>query len=202
MSRRARNLATFWATYVVTSVAFSPDGKLLACGGTSGEFGPPIEIRRVATGKKCQELVGHALLVTSVAFSHDGRTLASGSYDKTVRLWGVGTGWGGIATFLVGHDGVVSTVAFAPDGNWLASGSWDKTIRLWDVHSGETLAILRGHKGKVLCIAFSPDGKRLVSGGEDGNLIFWDLPSGRATAVYPLVQPWLIGNSRLTRNYQ
>jgi WD40 repeat protein len=67
------------------SVAFAPDGRLLA----SGSSDKTIRLRDVQTGDLLRTLEGHTSRVNIVAFSPDGRLLASGSGDNTVRLWGV-----------------------------------------------------------------------------------------------------------------
>jgi WD40 repeat protein len=72
-------------TYGVTSVAFSPDSKLLA----SGSDDKRIKLWEVATGQEVRTLRGHTWGVTSVAFSPDGQLLASGSADRTIKLWDI-----------------------------------------------------------------------------------------------------------------
>jgi hypothetical protein len=67
----------------VASVAFSPDGQLLA--SASGDN--TVRLWDPATAKHLRTLTGHTGPVTSVAFSPDGRLLVSGSDDKTMRLW-------------------------------------------------------------------------------------------------------------------
>ena len=157
----------------VFSVAFSPDGKVLA----SGSSDKTIKLREVKTGRLINTLSGHSHTVMSVAFSPDGRVLASGSFDKTIKLWKVKTGRE--INSLSGHSHYVYSVAFSPDGQVLASGSWDKTIKLWEVKTGRETHTLTGHSYYVMSVAFSPDGKVLASGSYDNTIKLWEVKTGR-----------------------
>ena len=161
--------ALMYAFRAITSVAFSPNQKLLAAGDINGE----IHLWQVTARKFLKTLQGHTDWVRSVAFSPDGKTLASGSDDMTVRLWDLNThqclhsfrrntGWG-------------LPIAFSPDGKTLASGSDDMTVRLWDLSTRQCLHSFREHTNWVLSVAFSPDGKTLASGSGDKTVRLWDL---------------------------
>ena len=156
----------------VESVAFSPDGAVLA----SGSSDRTARIWDLATGTTRTTLRGHTGSVESVAFSPDGTLVASGSSDRTARIWDLATGT--TRTTLRGHTGSVESVAFSPDGTLVASGSSDGTARIWDLTTGTLRTTLQGHKDHVLSVAFSPDGTLVASGSSDGTARIWDLTTG------------------------
>jgi WD40 repeat protein len=111
----------------LTSVAFSPDSRLLAAGTRAGS----IHVWAMASGWRLHTYKAHAGGVWALAFSADGKSLASGGEDRAVRVWEVPTGKERLR--LDGHAGGVFTVAFAPDGLRLASGGADGSALLWDL---------------------------------------------------------------------
>ena len=163
----------------VTSVAFAPDGEILA----SGSADHTIRLWDVETGQHKATLKGHEREVTSVAFAPDGKTLTSVSADHTIRLWDASIGQQ--KTIFTGHRNEVTSVAFAPGGKTLASGREDGSIRLWDVGTGQYKTTLRGHEGRVTSVAFAPDGKTLASGveGDDRTIRLWDVDTGQHKAT-------------------
>src|SRR5262249_28258737 len=128
----------------VLTVAFSPDGKMLATGEGLYRFenghrkSEPGEARLwdAASGQLKAVLRGHTDEVVTLAFSPGGKSLATGSGDRTVRLWSMPGGQ--LKAVLQGHRGAVLTLRFSPDGRTLATGgneadpAWDQTARLWD----------------------------------------------------------------------
>ena len=86
----------------VNSVAFSPNGTLLATGSDD----TTIKLWRVSDGAFVRTLAGHTSSVNSIAFSPDGTLLVSGSSDRTVRLWRVSDGT--LARTLSGHTNWVN----------------------------------------------------------------------------------------------
>ena len=171
-----------WNGTDVTSIAFSPDGTILAIAdsGFISEDGT-VELWDVATHTLIAIFEGHVDDVTSVAFSSDGTLLASGSDDSTVKLWNVKTKEN-VAT-LEGHRWIVTSVAFSPDGTLLASGSAYSTVKLWDVETKENVATLEGHRWPVTSVAFSPDGTLLASGSTGWTVKLWDVETKENVAT-------------------
>lgn len=155
----------------VFSVAFSPDGALLAAGEVSGT----VRVWSVQTGEQVQVWSAHQGETFDVAFSPDGTLLATAGRDGFVRLWRV-PAWEPAGAFR--HADAVRGIAFSPDRRLLAAASYDGTVGVWDLASGQEVRALRGHIAQVNCVAFSPDGGLLASGGMDGSVRVWDVSKG------------------------
>jgi WD40 repeat protein len=161
----------------VNSVAFSPDGNMLASGGLDG-----VILWNVATREKVKSLGAHS--INSVAFSPDGKTFMSGG--NSIILWDVATGEK-LKEFQ-GHSRTVNALIFGNEGKWLATGSADRTIVIWDATTGNRVYTLDGRSRAVQSIDISPDGKMLASGGNYPNIVLWDLTNGMILKLVPTFQ--------------
>jgi WD40 repeat protein/serine/threonine protein kinase len=156
---------------VIHCVAFSPDCRRLASGGSD----ETVKVWDAETGRLLAQHPEHTGTVNGLAFSPDGQYLASASSDKTVRLWDANTGRE--LHILQGHSAAVTGVASAARSPLLASGSADKTVKVWDAETGTEVHTLTDHTGPVNAVAFSADGRRLASASQDKTVILWDVPS-------------------------
>ena len=154
----------------IRSVAFSPDGQMIA-GATLGR----IHLWDVAT-RDSLPILRSSYTISSVAFSPDGQMIA-GATSRSIRFWDV---TGSRLWALHRHTSTVSSVSFSPDGRTIASGSYDNTIRLWDVTGGQPRTLMR-HTNSVLSVAFSPDGQMIAGGGSDGTVLLWEPTSSSTT---------------------
>lgn len=161
----------------VECLAFSPDGRLLASGGSQLS----VKLWDANTGGAAGELTGHVAKVSALAFSPDGRLLASGAQDGLIKIWE--TAARRETRTLAGHTGRIKSLAFSPDGRLLASASFDQTVRVWDATKGKEARTLAPQSGNVLAVAFGGGDENSLTavGAEKHAVKVWDARSGRET---------------------
>jgi predicted NACHT family NTPase len=162
----------------ISSLAFSPDSKILATGDDKGV----IWLWEVDSGKELLHCKGHTDWLDALAFSPDGKIFASASEDQTIKLWDTNTGQ--CIYTLLGHTDRICSVAFNPKSRILASASRDKTIKLWDIDTGVCLKTFLAHTSIIFQIEFSPNGKILASGSYDQTIKLWDVETGRCIDTF------------------
>ncbi len=106
-------------------LAFSADGKTLACGDWKA-----ITLWEVATQRQRQRIELTAESCTAPCFSADGRWLAWGE-GADVRLWDLRRNT--TRHVFRGHLGHPTNLLFPPDGRTLISSSIDSTLLVWDL---------------------------------------------------------------------
>ena len=113
----------------VRSLAFSPDGKLLA----SGNEERTVRIWDVEKRLSLKDLLHDVGQTWSVAFSPNGDILASASDDNVIRLWNIKTGKTIRKLDILGQG--PRAVTFSLDGQLLAAGTVDGRIHLWNTQN-------------------------------------------------------------------
>jgi WD40 repeat protein len=162
VTRKERQQFPDWGS-LVSAVALSPDGKILACHSVDGT----IRLLGVETGKEVRRIeVRQSRRARALAFSPDGKTLACDAGGDFVRLWDTATGQELFPR--AGHDETVGAVAISTDGRVIASGGEDGTLCVWDAFTGRQFSrFAEDHRGH-LPLAFSPAGHTLLVGTYQG----------------------------------
>ena len=153
----------------VTSVAFSPDGHVLATGGVESKSN--LDLTTMANPANQKKSKGNKPPTTQDIMK-DLKVEAIGQ----VVFWDTATGQqlGAIK----GHGKGVTSVVFSRDGKLLASSGTDNTIKIWDVASKRELRTLVGHTANIESMDFSPDGRLLASASDEGSTFLWDTNTG------------------------
>jgi WD40 repeat protein len=159
-------------TSIVISLAFNPEGTLLA----SGLEDNTVQIWRVRDGSLLATLEGHNYPPDRLAFSPDGELLASGSRDGIVHLWQVNAGRllqilevHGEAQYPNSHHPFrqawswITSLAFSTTGRILTLGTLHGAVQLWRIDNVQHMYTVKRHKSMVQGLAFSPDGTTLAS---------------------------------------
>ncbi|HKE13456.1 MAG TPA: hypothetical protein VKB80_01210 [Kofleriaceae bacterium] len=196
-----RAFGDLWAS----SVALSPDGRLLAVSYAQPEDAPDIQLFDIASGKRVASMAprgGDALPYDSgfrlqVAFSSDGRRLAALLANDTpaeaeLSVWSVPGAKREAAWPLSrsGEDEIGSAprlgaaLAIAPDGSAVAAGDIDSAAHVFPILGGKERLLPRRGRA-ITAIAFSPTGSLVAAAGENGPLALWSLPDGREIAMLP-----------------
>ncbi len=195
------------------ALAFSPNGRILASGGSSN---PYITLWDIETGDQLLNIslpisvnshlmnkkgVTHVKSVAELAFSQDGRTLLSISFSGLINYWNVETG----EKISEHHSKFDSegTLALSQNGSVFGCGYWDGKIWSGDLSTGEREGIHKGHSSslskilkstkyrRIRALTFSTDGELFASGSEDKKVQVWNTQRNRKLATFKGHTSWV-----------
>jgi WD40 repeat protein len=167
----------------VDSVAFNPDGKLLAVGNSNNTVALWDSVKH----ERIRVLEGRIAAITTVAASADDKVLASAldagvagiTRQDTIKIWDPITGQ--LVRSLVGRN-TGHSIGLSGDGARLTAGGAGSSLSIWNVSQSEaqrTITVPRASKFVPEQVALSPDGKLIAAGGRDNAIKLWDAGTGR-----------------------
>jgi len=164
----------------ILAVAFSPDGRTLAWGGTGGAAVWDMATRRVIWSTATREQVN------ALSFDREGRRIVCGFENRSdqgsVGVWNAATGEQ-LAKLSSGRAGEeILSVSFSPDGRRIVVGSSEGLVHVFSTDPYELLISLE-QPGSVDALAFTATGDHLISGLWNGDVTFWDVGNDPSMAA-------------------
>ncbi|KAF8411539.1 hypothetical protein HHK36_004093 [Tetracentron sinense] len=173
---------------LVSTLAFSTDGQLLA----SGNFDGLIQAWDVPSGSLKCTLEGPGGGIEWVRWHPGGHLVLAGSEDATVWMWNADK-----STYLnmfSGHGNSVTCGDFTPDGKTICTGSDDVSLRIWNPRSGENIHVVRElpmlliffphvghpyHTEGLTCLTISSDSTLCITGLKDSSVHIVNIATGK-----------------------
>jgi WD40 repeat protein len=171
----AEHPPVYTAAPVITTLAYSPDGKTLAVSGYH-----EVLLHHADGSGLVGRLIGPSDRIESVAYSPDGKLLAAvggvPARSGEIQFWDTSTNRL-VHSVTLSYDTFFGA-SFSPDGKLLAVGGADQTARVVSVPDGKEIAKLDSHTNWVFGTAFSKDGKHFVSASRDQAVKLTEVATG------------------------
>ncbi|KAF7359148.1 hypothetical protein MSAN_01256400 [Mycena sanguinolenta] len=157
----------------VNVVTWTPEGRRVLTGSTSGEFtlwnGLTFNFETI--------LQAHDTAICTLTFTHSGAYLASADKSGTIKYFEPNmnnlAAWQGSNS----HE-AIRGLSFSPDDRRFATASDDSSVRIWSFKESRIESTLTGHGWDVKCVEWHPTKGLLVSGSKDNDIKFWDPRTG------------------------
>lgn len=163
----------------INSVAWSPDGRYLACATGDGTIHVFDWRKRVEVFTYAGQHSG----VNKVAWLPNGQDIASVSVDHTLQVWNAFTGH---VVFSATDLSSLWAVTVSPDGRFIAWSGKDALVHVWNLVTRKPAytRVEQTQSGGIKGLAFSSDGSLLASGDDTGEVQIWDALDGKDGRTY------------------
>ncbi|EDV43791.1 uncharacterized protein Dana_GF16340 [Drosophila ananassae] len=162
----------------IFTLAWTPEGRRLVTGASSGEFtlwnGLTFNFETI--------LQAHDISVRTMVWSHNDSWMVTGDHGGYVKYWQ--SNMNNVKMYQA-HKEAIRGISFSPTDSKFVSGSDDGTLRIWDFMRCQEERVLRGHGADVKCVHWHPHKGMIVSGSKDNQqpIKIWDPKSGIALAT-------------------
>ncbi|KAF9009515.1 WD40-repeat-containing domain protein [Cyathus striatus] len=165
----------------VNVVTWTPEGRRVLTGSTSGEFtlwnGLTFNFETI--------LQAHDSPICTMSFTHSGNYLASADKSGVIKYFEPNmnnlTAWQGSSS-----REAIRGISFSPDDMRFATASDDSSVRIWSFAESRVESVLTGHGWDVKCVQWHPSKGLLVSGSKDNQMKFWDPRTGTCLSTLHL----------------
>ncbi|KAG0250831.1 hypothetical protein BG011_008054 [Mortierella polycephala] len=156
--------------------AWTPEGRRLVTGSSSGEFtlwnGLTFNFETI--------LQAHDTAVRAMKWSHNDDWMVTADHNGFIKYWQ--SNMNPLKVFQ-GHKEAIRDLSFSPGDARFATCSDDSTIKIWNFHEGIEERTLTGHGWDVKCVDWHPQKSLLASGSKDNLVKLWDPKTGRTLAT-------------------
>jgi hypothetical protein len=167
----------------VLSLAFSPDGKLLAAGGGEASRTGELTLWSIPDGQLVRQFEDpHSDTIYGLEFSADGKLLATAAADKFVKVFNVSSGEH--VRSYEGHTHHVMDVSWKGDGTTLASAGADNAIKVWNAETGEQARTITTYSKQVTSLQFIGMQDEFVSCSGDKRVFVHTAGNGKAVREF------------------
>lgn len=165
------------------AVTFSPDGNLLAVGGTSGIY--LVDVQKLSTTR----FIETNTWARSIAFVPGSNLLSAGLFDDTIKFWNVPDAQ--LSKTIEGPKDWVRSISFSMDGSLLASASDDDILRVWQVKDSVLVRVIDKNTIGIRAVALSPDGTLVAGALGDKTIRVWDVSTGELLYTLKGHEDWV-----------
>ncbi|HEX4128472.1 MAG TPA: WD40 repeat domain-containing protein [Pirellulales bacterium] len=151
---------------VVSALALSPDGKLIASGGDDHV----VRLWDKETGTLQDELQGHSDWIRVAEFDPSGKRLLTAGDDHEVRIWDIATKQ---SATLIQTPAPSFCLCFRADAGQVAEAGFDSRVRVIDLATKQVVHDLEAPTNDVRAVTFAPGGNVLAVAGRNGRIRVW-----------------------------